>query len=160
MNPQSLASRTALSALRRRVLKRRFAAVSFPNWVGMKLLQLAPGEARIALPVTGRLLQYQGILHGGVVASLADTTATFAALTSVPDGTDVVTIEFKINFLAPVARGRAIAEARVIQAGRRVTVAEAHVYGTPRKNPVAIGTFTMLNIPDAANQSARRKPRP
>lgn len=111
------------------------------------------------MPVTTHLHQYQGILHGGVVAALADTTATFAALTIVPDGTDVVTIEFKVNFLAPVARGRAMAEARVIQPGRRVTVAEARVYGSPRKNPVAIGTFTMLNIPDATTHSARRKPR-
>ena len=131
---------------RGRQLKALFATIPFPNFLGMKLEKLAAGEAQIALPTPRKLRQYQGIVHGGALASLADTAATFAALTLLPDDTDLVTIEFKINFLQAAGQGRTLAHGSIVRMGRRVTVAEVQLFGRTKRQLLATGTFTMLNF--------------
>ena len=129
------------------MLVRRMADVPFPNLLGMKLVKLAPGEAQISMTATGKLYQYQNLVHGGAMASLADTAATFAALAGVPEGIDVVTIEFKMNFLAPFKTGRALASGRIIHLGRRTCVAEVNIRHSATKEIMATGLFTMLCFP-------------
>jgi len=139
--------RLALTAARRRMLVRRMADVPFPNLLGMKLIKLVPGEARISMTGSAKLHQYQKLVHGGAISSLADTAATFAALASVPDGIDVITIEFKMNFLAPFSTGRAVATGRTAHLGRRTCVAEVNIQNSATKEIVALGLFTMLCFP-------------
>ena len=67
--------------------------------LGAKLVSAEIGCVNIELPFSENLCQQQGFLHAGVVATLADNVCGYAALTEAPDGTDVVTAEFKINFL-------------------------------------------------------------
>ena len=146
---------------RGRQLKALFATIPFPKFLGMRLEKLAAGEARVALPATRTLRQYQGIVHGGALAALADTAATFAAMTLLPDGTDLVTIEFKINFLQ-AARGRTLAHGSIVRMGRRITVAEVKLFGRTRRQLLGTGTFTMLNFhspspPTAPKTRTRRK---
>src|SRR5215467_9619931 len=66
-------------------------------------------------------------MHGGVIAALADTAAAIAAYTVVPPGTEVVTIELKINYLLPVSAGLLAAEGKVLRAGRNFIVVECEV---------------------------------
>lgn len=133
-----------LSTTRRRMLLARMAGVPFPNLLGMKMVRLVPGEAQISMAGAKKLHQYQKIVHGGAISSLADTAATFAALASVPDGSDVITIEFKLNFLAPFKDGRAVATGRVVHLGRRTCVAEVGIKKAGSGETIAVGLFTML----------------
>lgn len=131
-----------LTPARRQMLKERMATVPYPNLLGMKLVRLAPGEARISLRAAVRLRQYQGLIHGGAIASLADTAATFAALTAVPDGIDVVTIEFKLNFLVPFKSGRALAAGQIVRLGQRICTADVRIIAAHKI--AAVGLFTMM----------------
>ncbi len=141
------------TASRRRILVRRFKSVPYPNWLGLKVAKLGAGTADLSLAVKKHHQQYQGIAHGGVLASLADTAATFAALTVLPEGMDVVTIEFKVNFLAPVPAGRIIAKGSVIRVGSRVAVSDVRVYGPTKDRLALTGTFTMLVFPKSDSKS-------
>lgn len=113
----------------------------------MRLGSLAAGHARVSLTGRDELQQYQGITHGGALASLADTAATLAAMTMLPERLDVVTVEFKMNFIRALTRGRATAVGTVVHMGRRTTIAEVRVYGRTKNDLLATGTFTMLNFP-------------
>ena len=124
-----------------------FATVPYPRHLGMRLGLLAAGVAHISLTGGGDLQQYQGITHGGALASLADTAATLAAMTILPEGLDVVTVEFKMNFIRPLIRGRATAVGTVVHMGNRTTIAEVRVHDRRRSDLLATGSFTMLNVP-------------
>jgi uncharacterized protein (TIGR00369 family) len=113
----------------------------------MKLQALGNGTAMVSLTGKRILHQYQGLVHGGAVSSLADTAATFAVLTHLPEHTDVVTVEFKINFLSPLTKGEVTAMARTIRLGRRIAVAEVVVTQRGVRSPAAIGLFTMIVFP-------------
>lgn len=132
---------------RRRMLTARFSTVPYPDWLGIKIAKLSAGHADLSLAIKKHHQQYQGIAHGGVLASLADTAATFAALTIIPENTDVVTIEFKVNFLSATPSGTIVAKGRTVRVGSRVAVADVEVYGPQKDRLVMTGTFTMLVFP-------------
>lgn len=132
---------------RRQMLTARFRTVPYPNWLGIKIAKLSAGHADLSLAIKKNHQQYQGIAHGGVLASLADTAATFAALTIIPENTDVVTIEFKVNFLSATPSGTIVARGRTVRVGSRVAVADVEIYGPLKDRLVMTGTFTMLVFP-------------
>jgi len=68
--------------------------------LGTRLLRVAPGEVELALPYSERVVQQQGGFHGGAMGALADIAGGYAALTVAPEGMEVTTVEYKINFLA------------------------------------------------------------
>jgi uncharacterized protein (TIGR00369 family) len=72
--------------------------------------------------------QIHGVVHGGILAALADTTAAIAAYTVVPRGVELATLELKINFLEPVPGGTVKAEARVLRNGRNFVVTECDIF--------------------------------
>src|SRR6266700_2997517 len=72
--------------------------------------------------------QIHGVVHGGILAALADTTAAIAAYSVVPKGTEIATVELKINYLEPVPGGRIKADARVLRAGRNFVVTECEIF--------------------------------
>jgi len=116
--------------------------------LGAELLLVAPGACDIACPFAPGLAQQHGFFHAGVSSALADTAAGFAAFTLFEPGSGVLTVEFKINLLAPAAGERLIARGRVERAGRTLTVCRsdvAVVTGGAEK-PVATGLFTMMRV--------------
>jgi uncharacterized protein (TIGR00369 family) len=68
-----------------------------------------------------------GVVHGGILTALADTAAAVAAYTVIPRGTEIATLELKINFLEPVAGGRVLADAKVLRKGRNFIVTECDI---------------------------------
>lgn len=92
------------------------------HYLGIKPVRLGRGTSTFAVRFTQRLAQVQGILHGGILATLADTAATFASHMLLVSPQETITIELKINYLRPVGSGRAIARARVLHCGQRTTV--------------------------------------
>ena len=95
--------------------------------IGAKLTHVAPGEIDIWLPYDRTLTQQHGFMHGGIVATIADSACGYAAYSLMPAGQAVLSIEFKINLLAPAQGEAFVARSRVVRAGRTITVCQADV---------------------------------
>ena len=122
-----------------------------------ELTHVARGEVTIALPCDVHVSQQGGVVHAGAIAAIADSACGYAAMSQMPDGCEVVSVEFKLNLLEP-ARGHHVeARARVVRAGRRITVCAADVFAIQpsRETLVATMTGTMLAISDAGGTMAK-----
>jgi len=86
------------------------------------------GRAIFRLDVRPSHKQIHDVVHGGILAALADTTAAIAAYTAVPKGVEIATLELKINYLEPVPGGRIKADARVLRTGRNFIVTECEIF--------------------------------
>jgi uncharacterized protein (TIGR00369 family) len=104
-----------------------FARQTFMKTLGATLTRVAPGEVEIALAFREDLLQQGGALHGGVIASIADTACGYAAMTMMPEGSEVASVEFKLNLLAPARGTRLTARGKMIRSGRTLSVCSADV---------------------------------
>jgi uncharacterized protein (TIGR00369 family) len=129
-------------------VRQSFARQRYMAAIGAELVHVAPGEVDIALPFSERLTQQDGYLHAGVVAGTSDSACGYAALTQMDAGAEVLTVEFKINLLAPAAGDRLIARGRVIRSGRTLTVCrgEAVTISNGREKHVATLTATLIAI--------------
>jgi uncharacterized protein (TIGR00369 family) len=96
--------------------------------LGFDVETVEKGRAIFLLDVLAHHKQLHGVVHGGILAALADTTAAIAAYTTVPKGTEIATVELKINYLEPVPGGRIRADARVLRSGRNFVVAECEIF--------------------------------
>ncbi|MDE3128502.1 MAG: PaaI family thioesterase [Gemmatimonadota bacterium] len=95
--------------------------------LGASLDRVVPGEVAIALPFSDAITQQHGFVHAGATAAVVDSACGYAALTLMPPGAAVLSIEFKVNMLAPAAGARFLAVGRVRRAGRTVTVCEGEL---------------------------------
>ena len=104
-----------------------FASVPYARLLGLELGEVRRGQATIQLTVRDDLKQYQGVVHGGAVASLIDTAAAFAVVTELEAGERVTTTDLTIHYLRPVSSGRLAATARIVRGGRRLFVLSVEV---------------------------------
>ena len=95
--------------------------------LGARLVRVELGLCVVALPYSDRVTQQQGGFHGGAMGALADIACGYAAMTTVPAGSEVTTVEYKINFLAGFQGGELMATGRVVKAGKRIIVTSAEV---------------------------------
>src|ERR1700730_1862452 len=111
-----------------KALRKRTNASGATALLGLSLQSLEKGHVVFSMRVRPRHKQLHGVVHGGVLATLADTVAAIAAYTTVPKGTQIATVEMKINFLEAVPGGRIKAEGRVLRTGRNFVVTECEIY--------------------------------
>ena len=104
------------------------ACAPFEAYLGMRIDEARDGRAVLSMPFKVKLAQGKGLMHGGAVASIADTAVAMAIKSMVPEGTDFVTVEMSLKFLAPVHEGTVLAEARGVPQGERKIVGEADIY--------------------------------
>lgn len=125
-----------------------FARQGLMRTLGAELRHAAPGECDIVCAFSPALSQQHGFFHAGVTSALADTACGFAAFTLFEAGAGVLTVEFKINLLAPAAGDSLIARGRVERAGRTLTVCrgDVAVLRNGVEKPVATGLFTMMQV--------------
>lgn len=123
-----------------------FNRQGFMTSIGAVLESVEPGSVTISCQAGAHLTQQHGLMHGGVIASLADVACGYAALSLMPDTKEVLTVEFKVNFLKPAQVPGVIAVAKVIQSGRTLTVVEATVYDDAKAKAIARMTATMMAI--------------
>lgn len=90
--------------------------------IGARLERIAPGEVAIALPFRADLTQQNGFLHAGVVTAVVDSACGYAALSVMDPGADVLSVEFKVNLLAPARGAEFRALGRVVRSGRTLVV--------------------------------------
>jgi len=105
----------------------RLKLSNFSVLVGLEVARLYEGGAVLELTVKDDHRQIHNVVHGGVIATLADTAGAIAAYTVSPLGAELATIELKINYLLPIAEGKVEAEGRVLRAGRNFIVVECDV---------------------------------
>ena len=108
-------------------VRESFARQQIMTTIGARLEDVSSGRVSIRLPFRADLAQQNGFLHAGALATIADSACGYAALSVMPPGSDVLSIEFKINMLSP-AKGDVVARGEVIRAGRTVVVCRADVY--------------------------------
>ena len=117
--------------------------------IGAELGVIEPGVVEINLAYRPDLVQQHGYLHGGIVTTIADSACGYAAFTLMPAGTEVLSVEFKVNLLRPARGLRFVARGEVIKAGRTLTIARGDVFGFSgdgQKEHIAIMQATMMSI--------------
>jgi uncharacterized protein (TIGR00369 family) len=127
-----------------------FAKQQFMATMGARLELVAPGEVRISLPYRADLTQQHGFLHAGAVTSVVDSACGYAALTLMEPGAAVLSVEFKVNLLAPAAGKEFLAIGKVVRAGRTITVCsgELRAVDDGRETVIAILQGTMMAVRD------------
>lgn len=118
--------------------------------LGARLLRVAPGECDIALPYGDKVTQQQGGFHGGAMGALADIVGGYAGLSVAPEGMEVTTVEFKVNFLAACQGGELVGRGRVVRGGKRIIVTTAevlHVAADGKETPCAVMQQTLMPVP-------------
>jgi uncharacterized protein (TIGR00369 family) len=111
------------AATRRHMKKSRAIAM-----LGFALESVAKGRAVLRLDTRAHHKQLNNVVHGGILAAMADTASAVAAYTTVPAGVALATVELKINYLEGVPGGRIRAEARVLRTGRNFVVTECEIF--------------------------------
>jgi uncharacterized protein (TIGR00369 family) len=116
--------------------------------LGARLVRVAPGAVDIEMPYRESLTQQHGYLHAGIVTTIADSACGYAAFSLMPPDAGIVSVEFKVNLLAPAVGQRFLAQGRVKRAGRTLTVCTADVVaesdGHRRTVATMLGTMMQL----------------
>ena len=133
-----------------RAVRASFDAQRLMTTIGARLTLVAAGEIEIRVPYRPDLTQQHDFLHAGVVTSALDSACGYAAFSLMPEGVGVLSVEFKINLLAPARGEELIARGRVVRAGRTITVcqADASMISGGIESPVATMLATMMTVRD------------
>lgn len=132
-----------------------FARQGFMTLLGARLEETPAGACRIRLPFRSDLSQQHGFFHGGVIGALADNAGGYAAASLVDVGTEVLTVEYKLNILAPGEGDALVADGSVVKNGRSliITRVDLFVERAGRQTLCAIAQQTIM--PLAASRVAR-----
>jgi len=125
-----------------------FAQQSIMHLIGASLTLIEPGVVEITLPYRQDLTQQNGYLHAGIVTTIADSACGYAAFTLMPEGSGVLSVEFKVNLLRPAKGENFLARAEVIKAGKTLTVVRSDVFALTEDKRTLIATMqgTMMCI--------------
>jgi len=110
------------------MVRQRMKESQSSELLGFDVDSVHDGRAIFSLKVRPSHKQIHGVVHGGILAALADTAAAIAAYTVVPRGVELATLELKINYLEPVPGGTIKADARVLRGGRNFIVTECEIF--------------------------------
>jgi uncharacterized protein (TIGR00369 family) len=127
-------------------IRESFKRQGFMRTLGAVLESVEPGTVTLTCGFDEGPTQQHALFHGGVVASLVDVACGYAALSLMPDDREVLTVEFKVNFLKPAKTDRVIAVGQVVQAGRTLTVCEGSAFDATRTRVLARMTATMMAV--------------
>ncbi len=118
--------------------------------LGAEVVEAAEGRCVIEVPFSERLTQQERYFHGAVTGAIADTAGGYAALTLAPPDREVLTVEYKVNFLAPALGEKLVARGEVLTSGRRLFVCKAEVFavadGQESVCAAALQTFSLSPV--------------
>lgn len=123
--------------------------------LGAELARIQPGEVHIRMPYRSELTQQHGFFHAGATSAIADSAGGYAGFTLFPEDSSVLTVEFKINLVAPAQGDYLKAIGKVVRSGRTLTICQLEVYGVTGSERVlvALGQQTLMCMhgkPDTA----------
>lgn len=129
-------------------LSSSFDAQTVMHLIGASLGEVEPGRIEIRLPYRQDLVQQDGFLHAGISSTIMDSACGYAAFSLMPEEARVLTIEFKINLLAPASGDNFLAVGQVRKSGRTVFVSESELYaggeGEDKLVATMVGTLMAL----------------
>lgn len=131
---------------RRKVID-SFHQQAFMRTLGARLVSVEPGFCEIELAFRNDLCQQHGFIHGGITGTLADNAAGYAAFSLMPAGSMPLTVEYKINLLAPARGNRFVGRAQVEKSGRTLSTARTEVLaygGSGESTTIAVGLVTIM----------------
>jgi len=134
------------------LVRRRMRESKATELFGFDVESVHDGRAIFRLDVRPKHKQIHGVVHGGILAALADTAAAIAAYTVIPRGRELATLELKINYLEPVPGGRVKADARVLRAGRNFIVTECEIFNETG----ALAAKALLTFSAASGHSLKK----
>ena len=116
--------------------------------LGARITHIAPGRVHIMLPSRPEVTQQNGYFHAGATSAIADSAGGYAAFTLFPDNTSVLTVEYKINLLAPALGEHLEAVGTVLRPGRTLTVCNLEVFGVQggERTLIAVGQQTLICV--------------
>ncbi|MDL1859951.1 PaaI family thioesterase [Betaproteobacteria bacterium PRO7] len=129
-----------------RRVRASFARQAAMGLIGATMTAVEPGRCTIELPVRADLTQQHGFVHGGIVGMIADSAGGYAAFTLMPADASVLTVEYKINMLAPAKGERLVAVGSVVKPGRTLSIvrADVHAIDGARETLVAAMQQTLM----------------
>lgn len=129
-------------------IRESFSSQSFMMSIGAELSRITAGSVEILLPIRSDLLQHHGYLHGAVIAAIVDTACGYSALSLMPPESTVLTVEYKVNFMAPAEGDRIVARGQVVRPGRSLTVCSGEAVTTShgQEKTVAALMATMARV--------------
>ena len=132
-------------------LRDSFARQGLMRTLKAEMVAVAPGEVVLAAPIRAEVSQQNGFAHAAVAFALGDSAAGYAALSLMEPGDDVLTVEMKINLMAPARGDRLRATGRVVRAGRRIAVVTAEIWAEAdgEARQVALMQGTMIPVRNA-----------
>ena len=130
---------------REQIIREKFEVNHFPRLLGIEIDSIEPSRARLSVEVRQELLQLQGVMHGGAIASLIDTAVAFAIISVSEPEDRFTTVEMKVNYLSAIREGRVVADARLIRDGRRIIVADCDVFDSQGRL-AAKGLLTYIRL--------------
>lgn len=126
--------------------RRRFENQEFTKYIGIKMESIEEGKATFSLDWRKEITQNQGFIHGGIVTAMADIACGHSALSTLEEGTEIVTVELKINFIRPAIGNRIIATGKVVNSGRTLIVVESEVANADTGKIIAKCLATFMPI--------------
>lgn len=125
-----------------------FARQKAMEMIGAKLVRVEPGEVEIELPFREDLTQQHGFIHAGVITAVVDSACGYAAYSLMPPGASVLTVEFKVNLLAPARGERFRALGKVVKAGKTISVCHGEVVAVGEQGEKLVATMsaTMMTL--------------
>lgn len=137
-----------------------FARQAFMAYLGARIEEVSPGYCRIAVAYRPELTQQHGYFHAGVIGALADNCAGYAAFSLMAANDSVLSVEYKLNLLAPGRGEELVGESRVIKAGRTLTVCRSDVFaiGGGEKTHCATALVTLITLADTPDSASRDNP--
>jgi uncharacterized protein (TIGR00369 family) len=132
------------------------------GFLGAEIERIEPGIVEISLDHREELCQQHGFFHGGVVATLADNAGGYASFSLMRAEDSVLTVEFKINLIAPARGDRLLARGQVVKPGRTLSVCEMVVYACSKDTQVkcATGMGTFMTLADTPDDPAFKRVSP
>jgi uncharacterized protein (TIGR00369 family) len=133
----------------RKVATETFDRQQAMQTLGISIARLEPGEVDLSMPYSTAFTQQNGFVHAGIITAGLDTACGIAAFTLMPPGSDILTVEFKTNLLAPAKGERFCFRAQVVKPGRTLTVCEARALAEADgiESLIATMTGTLMALP-------------
>ena len=129
-------------------MRQSFSRQALLATIGAQLTAVGPGIVEIRIPFNAKLTQQNDFIHAGVITSILDSACGYAALSVAPEKAEVLSVEFKVNLLAPAVGESFVARAQVKRAGKTLTVCTADAFALNQGNEKLVATMqaTIMNI--------------
>jgi len=127
-------------------VRESFSKQKVMQLIGARLTKIAPGECEIGVPVREDLTQQDGFMHAGIVTTVLDSACGYAAYTMMSEGSRVLSVEFKVNLLAPAKGEMVRAAAAVKRAGRTLTVCTADAFADDKLCATMLATMICIQL--------------